>query len=849
MLRDLRHAARLLISNKGWTIVVVLSLALGIGANTAIFTAVNGLLLRTIPVDRPETLVRFRAIGDNELGTDFSEYARIEPAGGLRTATTFPYPTYLAFRAANRTLVDLFACAPQFQMSAVVDGQAEVVSGFIASGNYFQVLGIQAEAGRTLTPDDDRPGAPPVAVISHGYFIRRFGGDRKAIGSVLRIASVPMTIVGVAPPAFTGVQQPLGEAPDVTFPLALDPQLAGAADPGRTEADYARPRLERTTTFWLQIMGRLKPGVTPEQVQGNLAGMFDQVLRDSWAGYLGSLPPGERSAARNQNRTKAAELRVQPGAHGTYDVSPDTYRAITLLGIVVALVLLIVCANVANLLLSRAISRQREMSVRLSLGATRARLIRQLLTESVLLAAVGAAAGLLVAIWGRRLLPDNLAPTAPIDWRILGFVAALTVASGVLFGIAPALRSSHLNVNEALKEGGRAISGGRSGLAKTLVVAQVAISLVLLVGAGLFLRTVRNLRDVDVGFKSGNLLLVPINPALNRYDQPRILNLYGSMLEELSRVPGVRTATASQPALLSGGVNTTRIYIQGRARPDDRNGISRVVVAENFFEAMGIPLLAGRAFGASDGQTAPKVAVLNETAVRRYFDGKSPIGQRFGYSFETSGEMEIVGVVGDAKYNSLRDAAPATMYVPYRQPRLASMTFELRTASDPAAATSAVRDAMRRIDPNVPILKVTTQSEQIEARFAQEKVFAQACTLFGGLAVLVASIGLFGLMSYNVARRTNEIGIRMALGADRGTVVGMVMREAMRLIAGGLAIGLATVLGAGRFVASLLFDLAPADPWTLAGAAALLIALAAAAGYLPARTASKVDPMVALRTE
>ena len=658
MLRDLRHAVRLLLSNKGWTFVVVSSLALGIGANTAIFTAVNGLLLRTIPVDRPETLVRFRAVGDNDLGTDFSEYARVEPTGGLRTSTTFSYPMYLAFRDANQTLVDLFACAQLFDTSVVVDGQAEAVTGVIVSGNYFQVLGIQAEAGRLLTPDDDRPGAPPVAVISHGYFMRRFGGDRGAIGSVVRIANLPITIVGVTPPVFTGVQRPLADARDITLPLALDPQLAGAADPSRTEAELKLPRLERATTWWLQVMGRLKPGVTPEQVHGNFAGVFDQFARQAWTSFLGALPPEQRAAARNQNRTKIPQLRVQPGAHGSYDVTPESYRAIALLGIVVALVLLIVCANVANLLLSRATSRQREISVRLSLGATRMRLIRQLLTESVLLAAVGASAGLLVASWSRKLLPDNLAPGAPIDWRILGFVAALTVASGVLFGIAPALRSSRLNVNEALKEGGRGIHGGRSRLGKSLVVAQVAISLVLLAGAGLFLRTVRNLRNVDVGFESGNLLLVPINPAQNRYEQPRIVNLYTSMLEELSHVPGVRAATASQPALLSGGVNRTGIYFEGRSQPADRNPINRVVVAENFFDAMGIPLLAGRAFGPSDGQTAPKVAIVNQTAVRTYFAGESPIGRRFGQSFETSGEIEIVGVVRDAKYNSLRDAAP-----------------------------------------------------------------------------------------------------------------------------------------------------------------------------------------------
>src|SRR5262245_5843530 len=505
MLRDLRHAARLLLQSKGWTLVVVLSLALGIGANAAIFTAVNGLLLRTIPVADPGTLVRFRSVGPHDLGTDFNEYAQVERTGGLETATTFPYPMYLAFRAANRTLVDLTAFSTQTQMTAVVDGQAEIVTGFIASGNFFQVLGIQPEAGRLLMPDDDRPGAPPVAVISHGYFMRRFGGNHEAIGSVLRIANVPATIVGVTPAEFTGVLRPTADARDVTVPLALDPQLAGAAEPGRAAGAMNLPRLERATTYWLQVVGRLKPGVTPEQVQGNFAGVFDQFSRDAWAGYLAALPPGERTAARNQNRTRVAGLRVQPAAHGTYDVSADSYRALSLLGIVVALVLLIVCANVANLLLSRATARQREISVRLSLGATRGRLIRQLLTESVLLAAVGATAGLLVAIWGRRLMPDNLASTATLDWRIFGFVAVLTLATGVLFGIAPAIRSSRLNVNEALKETGRAIHGGRSSLAKTLVVAQVAISLVLLVGAGLFLRTVGNLRQVDVGFETGNL--------------------------------------------------------------------------------------------------------------------------------------------------------------------------------------------------------------------------------------------------------------------------------------------------------------------------------------------------------
>jgi predicted permease len=849
MLKDLRHALRLLLRSKGWTLVVVSSLALGIGANTAIFNAINGLLLRTVPVDHPETLVRFRWFGDNDMGTDFSDYGYTEQVAGLRTRTTFPYPMYQQFRAANTTLlVDLFACAPQGQASVIINGQAEVASAFMASGNYFDVLSVHARVGRTFTPDDDQPDATPVAVLSYGYWMRRFGGDRNAVGTVLQIGRVRVTVVGVTPPEFTGVQQVLTEPRDITIPLALDPQFGGAA--AATLRDGASvPRLQQPTSWWLQVMGRLKPGVTPEQVQANFDGLFQSASRDAWESYFGSLSPREQSAARNQNRTRIPRLRVQPGARGIYDLPADMYRSIALLGVVVALVLLIVCANVANLLLSRATMRQREISVRLSMGATRWRLIRQLLTESVLIATIGAAFGILVAYWGRQLLPSNLGIATPIDWRILGFVAALTVATGILFGIAPAVQSSRMNVSAMLKERGRGVSSGRSHLGNTLVVAQVAISLVLLVGAGLFLRTVRNLRHVDVGFETDNLLLIPVNPTLNGYEQPRIQNLYTNMLEELSRVPGVRVATASQPPLLSGSESSTNIYIQGRAKATDRNSINRLVVAPNFFDAIGLHVPAGRSLTNRDTQTSPKVAVINEAAVRKYFLHENPIGQRFGQFFEVSGDIEIVGIVRDAKYNSLRDAAPPTMYVPYLQQRLAAMTFELRTAADPTQSVAAVREAMRRVDPNIPMLRVTTQSEQIEQRFAQEKVFANAYALFGGLAVLVASIGLFGLMSYSVARRTNEIGIRMALGANREDVVGMVMRESMRLIVGGVAIGTGLALAVGRFVASMLFNLAPNDPITIAGAAAVLIALSAIAGYLPARTASRVDPMIALRNE
>lgn len=578
--------------------------------------------------------------------------------------------------------------------------------------------------------------------------------------------------------------------------------------------------------------------------------MFQEAAREAWRSYFSALPENERSAARNQNRTKVPQFKVASGNRGIYGVGTDTRRSITLLSVVVALVLLIVCANVANLLLSRATTRQKEISVRLSMGATRTRLIRQLLTESLLLAFIGGTFGIVVAYWGKQLLPNNLGQITSIDWRVLAFVCALTLFTGIAFGIAPAVRATRINIGATLKEGSRSVAGRRTKLSKSLLVAQVAISLVLLIGAGLFLRTLQNLRKVDVGFDPRNLLLVPVNPILNRYDQARTTNLYEQMLDRLPAVPGVRSVALSNPALLSGSVNSTGIFIQGRAKPGDRNSINRLVVSPRFFETIGIPLIAGRNFTARDNQTAPKVVIINEAAAHKYFLNENPVGLRFGTSYETSGDMEIIAVLRDAKYNSVRDAVPPTMYVPHvQQTRFGFVTFEMRTAGDPTKVVPAVREAIRQIDPNLPILTISTQIEQVERRFAQEKVFAQAYALFGGLALLLASIGLFGLMSYNVARRTNEIGVRMALGAGRGTVVGMVMRESLVLVSIGIIVGLSAALAASRLVTTLLFGLAPTDSITLLIAISVMIGVSTLAGYLPARTASRVDPMEALRYE
>jgi predicted permease len=844
MLKDLRHAARMLLRSKGWTAVVLLSLALGIGANAAIFSAINALLLTRIPVKDPDSLVRLKWTGRNDMVTSSSDYGYSKPGpDGQNTRSTFSYPMYQQFLASNQTMSELLACAPFGRVNVVVDGQAEIARAFGSTGNYYRMLGVQARLGRTILPDDDRPDAPPAAVISSKYWHTRFTTDPAAVGKTIRINNVVVTIVGVLEPDFTGIQQPIAELPDIGLPLSLESQL--------NPSSQGPPPLSEPTYWWLQVMGRLKPGATAAQVQGNLEGVFQQTARAGLDAYLKSLPEAERQNSGNRTRTRVPRLVVDSGSRGIYDAGTNEIRAATILSVVVGLVLLIVCANVANLLLSRATARQKELSVRLSLGATRTRLIRQLLTESLLLATLGGALGILVGYWGKRLLPDPIGQSAFLDWRVLVFVLGVTALTGVVFGIAPALRATSGDVNAALKQTTRSVAGSRTILGKSLLVFQVAISLVLLVGAGLFLRTLQNLRHVDVGFNPQNLILFRVQPSLNRYDDKRSLALMSQLLERIAAVPGVRGAALTNPALLSGSVNSTSIYVRGRTYTGDprefQNSINRLVISPNFFDVMEIPLLTGRALSPRDNETAPKVAVINEAAVNKYFPNENPVGQRFGSSVETSDQIEVVGVLRDAKYSSLRDPAPPTMYVPYLQARPGGAVIAVRTSGAPAAVTGSVREAVRQVDPNLPMMDVSTQLEQVERRFAQEKVFAQAYTLFGVLALVLAAIGLFGLMSYSVSRRTNEIGIRMALGARSEDVLGLVMRESMMLVAVGVVLGVGVALGVSRFVATLLFGLAPTDTLSIAAATGIMVVVSALAGFLPARRAAKVDPMIALR--
>jgi len=836
LLKDLRQAARMLLHMKSWTAVVLISLGLGIGANTALFTAVSGLLLQSVPVPEPEALVRLRWAGQNDMVRNSSDYGFTLQDGGRNTRTTFSYATYEQLRAANQTLTDMFASAPTGSFNVIVNGQADLASALFTSGNYFRVLRVPALLGRTFTDADDTPGAPPVAVISHAYWRRRFASDPAIVNRVVTMNNQQVPIVGVTPADFTGIQHLGATARDVTVPLAHDGQF-----------NLGQTRMSQPTNWWLQIMGRLKPGTTLEQVRGNLEGPFHQAARGGMASYMSSLTETQRGLSTNQRDGSAVpDLLVSSGARGVYDLDTTSARSASFLGVVVVIVLLIVCANVANLLLSRATTREREISIRMSMGATRGRLVRQLLTESLLLSVLGGALGVLVGYWSRQLLPFG--QNVPIDWRVFAFGAGVSLLTGVIFGLLPALRATRVDLAGAMKESGRSVTGTRTALSKALLVLQVAMSLVLLIGAGLFLRTLQNLRTVDIGFNPSHVLMFNVNPALNRYDADRSALLLTQIQERLAAVPGVRQVALTRTMLLSGSTSASSVHVpdpQSGATPAELN-IRMMSVSPEFFATMEIPFVAGRAFTPQDSKTAPKVAVINEAAARKMFPTGNAVGRRMGFSPEQSTEYEIVGVIRDTKYSSVRDAAPPTLYQCYLQGQVRSMNFVLRTAGDPAAMTEAVRTAVRAIDPAVPITNVATQTEQVERRFAQERLFARAYTLFGGLALLLACIGLFGLMSYSVSRRTNEIGIRMALGAHRGSVVRMVLGESLLLVGIGIALGIGAALLSGRLIETVLFGLGAMDVLSFTAATALIVAVSTLAGYLPARRASRVDPMVAL---
>jgi len=820
LVKDLHLAGRVLLGTKAWTLVVVLLLALGIGANTALFTAVNGLLLQTVNVPEPERLVRFNHVGPNDMVRNSNDYGYSGRSGGRNIRATFSFPMVEQLRAANVTLTGLAAGVPMGSLNVIVDGVAQLATGYQATGNYFTVIGVPAAVGRVFDETDDRPGAPPVAVISHAYWHRWFAGQPAAIGRVVPINGQMVTIIGVTPEGFTGIERLGVDAADVTVPLAFD---AVFAPPVRVDV----PRMQQPTYWWLQLVGRLKPGVSIEQAAANFAPVFRR-----------SALPG----------AAMPDLLIRSAAHGYYDLPPQTRWSAGFLGIVVATGLMIVCANIATLLLTRGAARSREMAVRLSMGATRGRLIRQLLTESILLSSVGGVLGGLLAFWLRALRPFG--QQAAPDWRVFGFLAGISMLTGIVFGLLPALRATRVDLAGAMMAGGRTVTGSRTVLTKALVVLQVATSLVLLAGAGLFLRTLDNLARVDVGFDASNLLLFNVNPRVNGYSLDRSSQIFGQVLDRMATMPGVTSAALTRTRLLSGTINVYSTWQQGQpSRAPVVETMHMMDVSPEFFRTMGVPVLRGRGFTDRDGSSAPKVAILNEAAARVLFPDGDVLGRRVGESFERSGEFEVVGIVRDTKYASVREPSPPTMYRSVWQTTSRNLHVVLRTAGDALSMMDAVRAAMRDIDPALPVQEFTSQSELISQRFAQERLFARAYAAFGALAVLLSCLGLFGVMSYSVDRRTSEIGVRLALGAQRMTVIGMVMSESTRLVAGGVVLGLAVVWWAGRFIQTVVFGLSPSDPLTIGGAAVLVAGITALAAGVPARRASNVNPIEALRQQ
>ena len=859
--RDLRYGIRVLFEAPGFTAIAVLSLALGIGANTALFSVVDAMMLKKLSVKEPDQLVILNWTASSEFSPgSYSGSGRTDPATGLNVRTSFPYLTFERLRAEASGLSDLFAFSGIGQVNVNVDGQAEVATAQVVSGNYHAALSLQPLLGRTITDGDDEAAANPVAVISHRYWQSRFGGDPSVVGKEATLNNVAFTIVGVTPRGFDGTLQ-IGASPDFSIPLGLEPQVRA----GRSSQEGAG-------IWWLLLMGRLQPGSTAEQVPARLEGQFQQSVLEHRAGIESHRL---RQPAATQGRPMPAlqpqdypRLGVISGSRGQVETRRSFEGQLRLLFGVVGLVLLIACANVANLLLSRAAARQREIAVRLALGASRWRLMRQLLTESMLLSAFGGVVGVLFALWikngllsvsgwgGARM--NALEPN--LDLRVLGFTLFLALLTGLLFGLAPAWRATRLDLTPALKDSAKGSGGtSRSALSKSLVVIQVALSLLLLIGAGLFLRTLRNLQTVDAGFNRENLLLFGVDPGLIGYKGDRLATLYQELCGRIEGVPGVRSVTFSRVTLLSGSTSSRSVFLpgavaisDGRVQPTGSTNVHQI--RENYFETMEIPLLQGRALTSQDDQRAPRVVVVNRTFAERFFPNEDPIGKRFGFDPDKPTEVEVIGLCADAKYASLREEIPPTAYSNWLQElgRVGASTFGVRMTGDPSASVAVIREAVRGVEANLPLNNIRTQTDQADQSLATEKLFANLLSFFGILAQQLASIGLYGVLAYSVSQRTREIGIRMALGAQQRDVLRMVIRQGMLLALLGVALGLAGAYVLTRWLQSverMLYGVQPADPTTFVVVAFLLLVVALVACWIPARRATKVDPMVALRYE
>jgi predicted permease len=803
LVQDLRYALRLLRKSPAFTVTAVLSLGIGIGMNTAIFSLLDAVLLRNLPVRSPEELVV------------------LAERSGSQESFSISGPAFTALKE-NNTLTGLSAFRP-WRIRTTIHGDPQMANGQLVSGDYFQLLGVRAFLGRTLTEHDDRvPGANPVAVLSFRYWQREFNSDPSAIGRTIELQGYPFTIIGVTAPEFFGLEP--GKEVEITVPLTMQPVVMPGA-----------PLLNSPNAKWLRLVGRRKPDVLLTQAHANLS------LR--WAALLAASP--RRRGAPD------SRLEVLPGGQGLYDLRRQFSLPLRALMAAVALVLLVACANLASLLLARATARRQEIGLRLSLGATRGRLVRQLLTETTLLSVVGGICGVTLAYWVSPLLVavmsrgrDPIMLDLAIHTRTMMFTALVSIVTGLLFGIGPALRAT----NQECLHGVRLAGARPRRWTAALIVSQVSLCLVVLVCAGLLLGSLRKLRQVDAGFRQDHVLLMSIGPGTSGYKGPRRAQLYANLYQRFSALPGVRAVTMSMDTPLGGVSYTAGASLPGSPAPQsDAFQASVNSVGPRFFETMGIPLLRGRDLEIRDDDRAPQVAVISESVALNLFPGRTALGGRINIG---QASMEIVGVVKDTRYQSLREPAQPMVYRPYLQMRdVWPGVFGIRTAGDPEMIAGFVRRELHDAAPDVPVFSLSTLESQVDATLVQERMVSTLSAWFGGFALLLASIGLYGRLAYAVVERTREIGIRLALGATRNVVMWAILREVMALVVCGLAIGLPLAIASARAIRSLLYGLAPFDPSTLSVVAVTILGVAALAGFIPARRASRVDPMVALRYE
>jgi predicted permease len=831
--QDLRYALRMLAKNPGFAAIAILTLALGIGANTAIFSLTDQILLRRLPVRNPEQLVVLRTTGSNQ-GHIWSD--------STDDSGMFSYPMYKDLRDRNQAFSSLLARYPA-SVSISGHGSTELSQAELVSGNYFEMLGVQPALGRVFSASDETtPGADSLAVLSYGYWERHFGSDPGILNKQIVVNGTSLTVVGVARGGFTGIQ--IGFLPDLFIPITMKAQMT----PGWSGLDDRKD-------YWVAVLGRLKPGFNRAKAQVALAPTYHAILESDVHLIEGT--------EKIRQKFLEKKVLVDAASNGRQIVQEGTRGPLLILSAMVSLVLLIACVNLASLLVARGEARQREIAVRLAMGASRWRLVKQLLTESLMLSIAGGAAGIALAAWTLSGLVGSIPKSegisgleASLDYRVLAFAIVLTVVTGVLFGLAPAVRATHTDLQGTLKDQGANVSGGTANvrLRKWLLVSQVALTVILLAGAGFFTKSLLNLKNQDMGLRPEHVIQFSVSPNLNLYSTPQTAVLVKKICDQVAALPGVRSVSVSRMGVLAGNNAGSNMAAEGYVPQESEDThVNEDWIGESYFSTMGIPLLSGREFTASETATSPKVAIVSEGIARRFFGGRNPVGLHIGIGPKQDKEhpdVEIIGFVKDSKTADVHEKFHPMVYLPYTQvPDLGTLTFYARTGQDSDTLANPVRAVVAGLDSNLPVFDVRTLATQVADMEFDDRLLTFFSACLGSLAALLAAVGLYGVMAYMVVRRTREIGIRLALGATRENVGWLILREVLRMAAVGLGIGLPLAYVVGRLIESQLFGVRASDPLVFVAAAAALAAVAMLAGWLPARKAASVDPMVALRYE